>query len=172
MPPRSRQDAFTPAARALTPAARALRLQRIYAHLQEGRSYADIAEQERISRERLRQILRAADRREEAPDHRRMQIARLMPAIRLAAYDVENGDAKSVATLLQLLDRLDRYYDARRKFRAPRVAGYPRGSRARALDTPGLLESAGQDDAGGDLGGDPGGDPGGDRGGDRSGSCA
>ena len=43
----------------LSPAARALRLQRIFARLQEGASYKDIAAEEGLSRERLRQIVRA-----------------------------------------------------------------------------------------------------------------
>src|SRR5271155_3721245 len=46
--------------RALSPAARSLRLQRIFARLQDGASYADIAAGEGFSRERLRQIVRAA----------------------------------------------------------------------------------------------------------------
>ncbi len=83
-------------------------LQRIFARMQEGESFREIAEAEAISRERLRQIVRAASaRQEDQPDHRKMQIARLMPALRLAAYDVENGDAKAIPSLLKLLDRLD-----------------------------------------------------------------
>src|SRR5271156_4785410 len=64
---------------ALSPAARALRLQRIFARLQDGASYADIAAEEGFSRERLRQIIRAAT----AP--------RLTPALRLAADGVARG---------------------------------------------------------------------------------
>lgn len=68
---------------ALSPAARALRLQRIFARLQEG---ASIAAEEGVSRERLRQIVRAATARgKAAPDHKKMQFARLEPALRLAA---------------------------------------------------------------------------------------
>ena len=96
----------------LSPAARAMRLQRIFARMQEGEGFREIAEAESVSRERLRQIVRAAiARKEDQPDHRKMQIARLMPALRLAAYDVENGDAKAIPSLLKLLDRLDRYCD-------------------------------------------------------------
>ena len=74
---------------ALSPAARALRLQRIFARLQEGASYKDIAVYESLSRERLRQIVRAATtRRNDQPDHKRMQFARLEPALRLAARGV------------------------------------------------------------------------------------
>ena len=49
-----------PSRSALSPAARALRLQRIFARLQDGAGYADIAAEEGFSRERLRQIVRAA----------------------------------------------------------------------------------------------------------------
>src|SRR5208283_3406708 len=95
---------------AVSPAARALRLQRIFARLQEGASYKDIAAEESLSRERLRQIVRAATARGgSAPDHKRMQFARLEPALRLAARGVAEGDAKAIPLLLKLLDRLDRY---------------------------------------------------------------
>jgi hypothetical protein len=87
-----------------------LRLQRIFARLQEGASYKDIAAEEGISRERLRQIVRAAAaRRGEPPDHRKMQFARLEPALRLAARGVADGDVRAIPLLLKLVDRLDRY---------------------------------------------------------------
>ena len=93
----------------LSPAARALRLQRIFARLQEGASYQDIAAEERLSRERLRQIVRAATGRGTArPDHKKMQFARLEPALRLASRGVEEGD-KAIPLLIKLVDRLDRY---------------------------------------------------------------
>ena len=97
---------------ALSPAARSLRLQRIFARLQDGAAYADIAAEEGFSRERLRQIIRAATapgRGHDGPDHNRMQIARLTPALRLAADGVAQGDAKSIPLLLKIIDRLDRY---------------------------------------------------------------
>jgi hypothetical protein len=40
-----------------------------------------------------------------------MQIARLTPALRLAADRVAQGDAKSIPLLLKIIDRLDRYSD-------------------------------------------------------------
>ena len=85
--------------RSLSPAGRAMRLQRIFARLQEGAAYAEIAAEETISRERLRQIIRRATLRrslDDEPGHRQMQIARLSPALRLAAAGVANGDAKSI----------------------------------------------------------------------------
>ena len=97
---------------AVSPAARALRLQRIFARLQEGARYKDIAAEEGLSRERLRQIVRAATARGRAPpDHKRMQFARLEPALRLAARSVAEGDAKAILLLIKLVDRLDRYCD-------------------------------------------------------------
>jgi len=96
--------------RTLSPAARALRLQRIFARLQEGASYQDIAAEERLSRESLRQIMRAATARATArPDHKKMQFARLEPALRLASRGVAAGDAKAIPPLIKLVDRLDHY---------------------------------------------------------------
>jgi hypothetical protein len=97
-----------PSRSALSPAARALRLQRIFARLQDGA--AEIAAEEGFSRERLRQIIRAATtpgRGHDGPDHKRMQIARLTPALRLAADGVAQGDGKSILLLLKIIDRLD-----------------------------------------------------------------
>ena len=106
----------------LSPAARALRLQRIYARMQDGAAYAEIAAEEGVSRERLRQIVRAATtrgRQDERPDHSRMQIARLTPALRLAAAGVAEGDAKAIPLMLQIMDRIDRYSDPDEYFSSP-----------------------------------------------------
>src|SRR5271163_960032 len=102
----SLSDSLSPPKRhsALSPAARSLRLQRIFARLQDGAAYADIAAEEGFSRERLRQIIRAATapgRGHDGPDHKRMQIARLTPALRLAADGVPQGGAKSIPLLLK-----------------------------------------------------------------------
>ena len=109
-------------ASALSPAARALRLQRIYARMQDGAAYAEIAAEESVSRERLRQIIRAATTRgrpDDRPDHSRMQIARLTPALRLAAAGVAEGDAKAIPLMLQIMDRIDRYSDPDEYFSSP-----------------------------------------------------
>jgi hypothetical protein len=113
-----------PSRSALSPAARSLRLQRIFARLQDGVGYADIAAEEGFSRERLRQIIRAATapgRGYDGPDHKRMQMARLTPALRLAADGVAQGDAKSIPLLLQIIDRLDRYSDPLEDFSSPEL---------------------------------------------------
>jgi hypothetical protein len=117
----------------LSAAARGMRLQRIFARLQEGASYAEIAAEEAISRERLGQIIRRATARRsgsEAPDHTRMQIARLTPALRLAAKGVAEGDARAIPLLLSLVDRLDRYSDPDTSFRSPPLEEFVR-SRSR-----------------------------------------
>jgi hypothetical protein len=109
-------------ASSLSPAARALRLQRIYGRMQDGAAYAEIAAEEGVSKERLRQIIRAATRRgrpDEQPDHSRMQIARLTPAFRLAVAGVAGGDAKSIPLMLQIMDRIDRYCDPDEYFTSP-----------------------------------------------------
>jgi hypothetical protein len=106
----------------LSPAARSLRIQRIFARMQDGAGYAEIAAEEGLSRERLRQIILAATRRGrqyEPPDHKRMQIARLTPALRLASESVAQGDAKAIPLLLQIVDRLDRYSARNASFDSP-----------------------------------------------------
>ena len=116
---------------ALSPAARSLRLQRIFARLQDGAAYAEIAAEEGFSRERLRQIIRVATapgRGHDGPDHKRMQIARLTPALRLAADGVAQGDAKSIPLLLKIIDRLDRYFDP-----LDRLAQFVHGPATRAI---------------------------------------
>jgi hypothetical protein len=85
---------------------------RIFARLQEGWSYETIAQQENLSRERIRQIVSdtlAARAIEPRRDHTRLQIARLDPALRLAAGQVAAGDLRAVDRLLRVLDRLDKY---------------------------------------------------------------
>ena len=117
----------------LSPAARALRLQRIFARLQEGASYAAIATEEGLSRERLRQIVKAAATRRGSPaDHKKMQFARLAPALRLAASGVAEGDMKAIPLLLKLVDRLDRYCDPDGLNATPQLGDlFPRGRRRR-----------------------------------------
>jgi len=93
-------------------AARDLRRLRILASLQAGLSYAAIGRAEGLSRERVRQIVAKALDEEGAGtklDHARVQIARLEPALRLAAQAVADGDLSAIDRLLRVLDRLDRY---------------------------------------------------------------
>jgi hypothetical protein len=121
----------------LSPAARAMRLQRMFTRLQEGAGYPEIAAEERVSRERVGQIIRRAAARgrdNDQPDHARMQIARLTPALRLAAAGVAQGDAKAIPLLLSLVDRLDRYSDPDTSFRSAPIEDFVR-SRSRPRRT-------------------------------------
>ena len=91
---------------------RDLRRLRILAQVQAGSSYAAIGREEGLSRERVRQIVAKALDEEGAGtklDHARVQIARLEPALRLAAGAVAEGDLGAIDRLLRVLDRLDRY---------------------------------------------------------------
>jgi transcriptional regulator with XRE-family HTH domain len=89
-----------------------LRRRRIFARLREGLSYEEIAGEEGVSRERIRQIVsqvlqkRAVD---SGADHAKLQLDRLAPAMQLAAEGVAAGDVSAIAPYLKVLDRLDRY---------------------------------------------------------------
>ena len=125
--------------RSLSPAARAMRLQRVFARMQEGAAYAEIAAEENISRERLGQIIRRATLRQsqdDEPSHRQMQVARLTPAFRLAAAGVAKGDVKSIPLLLQLVDRLDRYSDRRKSSNRPAIEEIAAGRKFVAARAP------------------------------------
>jgi hypothetical protein len=87
---------------------------RILAMVRSGFSYEAIARDENLSRERVRQIvsqsLNEPDRATRL-DHARVQIARLEPALRLAARGVEEGDLRAIDRLLRVLERYDKYAD-------------------------------------------------------------
>jgi DNA-binding Lrp family transcriptional regulator len=105
-------SAALPAPAASRAAARDLRRLRILASVQTGLSYAEIGRVEGLSRERVRQIVaKALDEGGSGTklDHARVQIARLEPALRLAAQAVAAGDLAAIDRLLRVLDRLDRY---------------------------------------------------------------
>lgn len=103
----------TPPRPRVTAADRARRRLRIFARLQEGWSYEAIAQEENLSRERIRQIVKQTlDRREVDPDADfiRLQIARLDPALRLAAEKIAAGDLRAIDRLMRVLDRMDEYH--------------------------------------------------------------
>jgi len=80
--------------------------------MQEGWSYEAIAQDERLSRERIRQIVAETPALREIDavrDHARSQIARLDPALRLAGEKVAAGDLRAIDRLLKGLARLDKY---------------------------------------------------------------
>jgi len=92
--------------------ARTARTKRIFQRLREGWAYDDIAKEERLSAERVRQIVgqvlenRVLDRGE---DHAHLQLERLRPALRLAGEAVARGELKAIGPLIKLIDRLDKH---------------------------------------------------------------
>ena len=98
--------------RRLTARGRLLRRGRIFARLREGWAYDEIAEDEGVTAERIRQIVREAlETRllDEETDHAKLQLARLQPAMRIASEAVADGHFSAINPLLKVLDRLDRY---------------------------------------------------------------
>ncbi len=91
---------------------REVRRMRIFARLQEGWSYDEIGREEGVTGERIRQIVKqalAAREVDASRDHALLQIARLGPALRLAAAEVAKGEVAAIAPLLRVLERLDKY---------------------------------------------------------------
>jgi hypothetical protein len=85
---------------------------RIMAQVRAGFSYEAIARDESLSRERIRQIVSQSlneEKRADRHDHNRLQIARLEPALRLAARGVEAGKLQAIGHLLKVLERMDKY---------------------------------------------------------------
>ncbi len=73
-----------PKRRPLTAPARVQRRSRIFARLRGCAAYDEIAEEERLSTERIRQIVREALAQrlpDEDSDHAKLQLARLRPAM-------------------------------------------------------------------------------------------
>ena len=93
---------------------KAARRKRIFAKLREGWAYDEIAGEERVSAERVRQIVaevlgkRVIDR---GVDHAHLQLERLMPALRLAGEAIGRGELKAVAPLIKVIDRLDKHQE-------------------------------------------------------------
>ena len=91
---------------------RELRKLRIFAWMEEGWSYEAIGREERLSRERVRQIVsKTLEHRDVDPvrDHKLLQIARLAPALRLAGQAIAAGEIGAIDKLVRVLDRLDKY---------------------------------------------------------------
>ena len=93
---------------------KAERRQRIFARLREGWAYDEIAREERVSAERIRQIVaevlgkRVIDR---GADHAHLQLERLMPALRLVGEAIGRGELKAVSPLIKVIDRLDKHQE-------------------------------------------------------------
>ena len=112
---------------------REVRRMRIFARLQEGWSYEEIGRQEGVTRERIRQIVKQALVKREVDathDHALLQLARLAPALRLAAEAVGEGEISAIAPLLKVLERLDKYQGAGA---AVETSDYEEGGREKLL---------------------------------------
>jgi hypothetical protein len=85
---------------------KAARRKRIFARLREGWAYDEIAGEERLSAERVRQIVaevlnkRVIDR---GVDHAHLQLERLMPALRIVGEAIGRGELKAVAPLIKVI---------------------------------------------------------------------
>lgn len=85
---------------------------RIMAMVRLGHAYEEIAREENLSRERVRQIVVKSIAEQgigSIADHNRVQIARLEPALRLAARGISDGELRAIPSLLRVLDRMDKY---------------------------------------------------------------
>jgi len=108
-------DEAIPAPRArrqLGPQAKVLRRRRIFARLREGWAYDEIAREEGVTSERIRQIVSEVLQKrsvDTGADHAKLQLARLAPVMQLTGEAVAAGDMSAVAPYLKVLDRLDRY---------------------------------------------------------------
>ena len=103
----------TPApGRRLNVLGKAARRRRIFARLREGWAYDEIAAEERLSPERVRQIVsEILDKRviDRGVDHAHVQLERLMPALKIVGQAIGRGELKAVAPLIKLIDRLDKH---------------------------------------------------------------
>jgi hypothetical protein len=91
---------------------KAARRKRIFARLREGWAYEEIASEELISAERIRQIVaEILDKRviDRGVDHAHLQLERLMPALRIVGEAIGRGELKAVAPLIKVIDRLDKH---------------------------------------------------------------
>jgi hypothetical protein len=83
---------------------KAERRNRIFARLREGWAYDEIAREERVSAERIRQIVaevlgkRVIDR---GVDHAHLQLERLMPALRIVGEAIGRGELRAIAPLIR-----------------------------------------------------------------------
>jgi hypothetical protein len=92
---------------------KAARKKRIFARLREGWAYDDIAREERVSAEPIRQIVSevlgktVVDR---GDGHADLQLERLMPALRLVGEAI-GRELNAVAPLIKVIDRLDKHQE-------------------------------------------------------------
>jgi hypothetical protein len=89
-----------------------LRRRRIFARLRDGLNYEEIASEEGVTGERIRQIVSEALQKrslDSGADHAKLQLDRLAPVMHLAAEAVAAGDVTAITPYLKVLDRIDRY---------------------------------------------------------------
>ena len=92
-------------------ATREVRRIRILAGIRDGSGFDEIARRERITRERVRQIVGETLRRDDVSkdEHWRVQSARLEPALRLALDAVGEGRVEAIDRLIRVLAAQDKY---------------------------------------------------------------
>jgi DNA-binding CsgD family transcriptional regulator len=91
------------------------RRRRVLARLREGLTYDEIAGEEGVSRERIRQIVSEVLQKrtvDSGADHAKLQLDRLAPAVQLGAEAIAAGEISAITPFLKALDRLDRYQSA------------------------------------------------------------
>jgi predicted transcriptional regulator len=91
---------------------RALRRKRIFARLREGSAYDEIAREERLTAERVREIVGEVlqkRRVDVGPAHALLQLDRLAAPLRVASESVASGDVKAIPSLLKTLKAIDAY---------------------------------------------------------------
>jgi hypothetical protein len=94
---------------------RALRRKRIFARLRDGWAYDEIAREERLTTERVREIVDEVlqkRRADASPAHALLQLDRLAGPLRVASEAVAGGDVKSIPSLLRTLKAIDGYQRA------------------------------------------------------------
>jgi hypothetical protein len=90
----------------------ALRRRRIFARLREGLGYEEIAAEEGVTSERIRQIVAEVLQKrsiDSGAEDAKLQLDRLAPVMQLAALAVNEGDVTAIGPYLKVLDRFDRY---------------------------------------------------------------
>jgi hypothetical protein len=83
--------------------------------LREGWAYDEIAAAERLTAERVRQIVAQVLRKrpvDNRSDHMKVQLARLAPALRLAREAIARGEIKAIAPYLKALDQIARCHES------------------------------------------------------------
>jgi predicted transcriptional regulator len=101
-----------PSRRRLKAQDRALRRKRIFARLRDGWAYDEIAREERLTTERVREIVDEVlqkRRIDASPAHALLQLDRLAGPLRVASEAVAGGDVKSIPSLLKTLKAIDAY---------------------------------------------------------------